>query len=406
MKRNLNMKLVWGKLLGLGLGLWLPAMAQAQFTFTTNNGAITITGGTTFSSGAIPATINGLPVTAIANNAFSGNTAIVGSVSLSTNISSIGNAAFVGCAYMTAIMVDTQNAFYSSADGVLFNKDQTTLINYPGGKSGSYIIPDSVTAIGSVAFATCAKVTSVYIPSTVTNIQPYTFQSCLKLTAITVDALNPAYSSLGGVLFDKNQTLLLQFPAGLGKSYAITDSVVSIAPGAFMMCAGISSVTIPQSVTQIGDYAFYGCIFHSVTIPSNVTSLGTNAFLNPSFPYIAMVFFGGNAPSIASSSAFNSNTRLYYLPGTTGWGATFGGSFNVFQWNPKAQTGDGNFGMRTNKFGFNVTGTTNIPIVVEASTNLINWQPVQTNTLATGTAYFSDSQWTNYPTRYYRIRSP
>ena len=48
MKRNLNMKLVWGKLLGLGLGLWLPAMAQAQFTFTTNNGAITITGGTTF----------------------------------------------------------------------------------------------------------------------------------------------------------------------------------------------------------------------------------------------------------------------------------------------------------------------------------------------------------------------
>ena len=238
-----------------------------------------------------------------------------------------------------------------------------------------------------------------------TNIQPYTFQSCLKLTAITVDALNPAYSSLGGVLFDKNQTLLLQFPAGLGGSYAITDSVISIAPGAFMMCAGISSVTTPKSVTQIGDYTFYGCTFHSVTIPSSVTNLGTNAFFNPSSPYIATVFFGGNAPAIASSSVFNSNTRLYYLPETTGWGATLGGAPTKL-WNPQAQTADGSFGLRTNKFGFNVTGTTNIPIVVEASTNLINWQPVQTNTLATGTAYFSDPKWTNYRTRYYRFRSP
>jgi hypothetical protein len=387
----------------------LPAVMQAQFTFTTNNGAITITGGTTFSGGAIPATINGLPVTAIANNAFSGNTAIVGSVSLSTNISSIGNAAFVGCDYMTTITVDAQNAFYSSAGGVLFNKAQTTLIDYPGGKAGSYTIPSSVTVIGNVAFATCANVTGVYIPSSVTNVQPYTFQSCPKLAAITVDPLNPDYSSLGGVLFDKNQTLLLQFPTGLGGSYSISNSIVSIAPGAFMMCGGIQNrITLPSSVTNIGAYAFWGSSFASVTIPGSVTSFGTNSF--KSLASFTALFFGGNAPTNTVASMLDLHRPVYYLPGTIGWGTTFGGSgyLRLILWNPQARTTDGYFGVLAGQFGFNITGTANIPILVEACTNLTNptWQSLQTFTVTNGSIYFSDSQWTNYPGRFYRIRSP
>jgi hypothetical protein len=62
----------------------------------------------------------------------------------------------------------------------------------------------------------------------------------------------------------------------------------------------------------------------------------------------------------------------------------------------------------SNQFGFTITGTTNIPIVVEASTNLRNraWNPLQTCTLTNGSISFSDPQWTNYPARFYRIRSP
>ena len=62
--------------------------------------------------------------------------------------------------------------------------------------------------------------------------------------------------------------------------------------------------------------------------------------------------------------------------------------------------------MQTIQFGFILTGNSNLIVVVEASTNLVDWQPVQTNTLTTGSAYFSDPQWTNYPNRFYRLRSP
>ncbi len=77
------------------------------------------------------------------------------------------------------------------------------------------------------------------------------------------------------------------------------------------------------------------------------------------------------------------------------------------------QTSDGSFGVQNNQFGFNITGSSNLVIVVEAATNLVNpvWLSVATNTLNTfvgtnGTSYFSDSQWTNYSGRFYRLRSP
>ena len=77
-------------------------------------------------------------------------------------------------------------------------------------------------------------------------------------------------------------------------------------------------------------------------------------------------------------------------------------------WNPLIQTGDPGFGVGPGGFGFNITGTTNIPIVVEASTNLISatWVALQSLNLTNGTFYFSDPNWENFPTRTYRIRSP
>ena len=71
-------------------------------------------------------------------------------------------------------------------------------------------------------------------------------------------------------------------------------------------------------------------------------------------------------------------------------------------------TTDDTFGVRSNQFGFNITGTADIPVVVEASTNLVpaSWTALQTCTLTNGSVYFSDPRWTNYPGRFCRIRSP
>ena len=99
------------------------------------------------------------------------------------------------------------------------------------------------------------------------------------------------------------------------------------------------------------------------------------------------------------------NVTIYYLPGTTGWHSTFAGRPTVL-WDSQIQTGDGSFGVKAGQFGFNVTGTSGLSFVVEATTDLIQptWTPVSTHTLSNGTAAFSDPQWMNYPSRLYRIR--
>lgn len=176
---------------------------------------------------------------------------------------------------------------------------------------------------------------------------------------------------------------------GAGGAVTVPDTlhgmpVTSIGTNAFRSCYGLTAVTIPASVTNIGAYAFYQC-----------TSLSN-------------VFCCGNAPTVGSSAfALANNATVYYLAGTTGWGATYGGRPTRL-WNPQVQSIDATFGVRTNRFGFTITGTSNLVIVVEACTNLADaaWSPLGTNTLTGGSSYFSDPQWTNYPSRFYRLRSP
>ena len=117
----------------------------------------------------------------------------------------------------------------------------------------------NVTSIGEAAFYSCTSLTSITIPNSVTNIGAAAFANT-SLSAITVDALNPAYSSVAGVLFNKSTNTLIEFPGGKGGgSYTIPNNVTSIGSWAFDYCTNLTSVTIPTSVTNIGDGAFNYC---------------------------------------------------------------------------------------------------------------------------------------------------
>ena len=273
----------------------------------------------------------------------------LGSVTLPGSIASVGSYAFRGC---------------------------TNLANLT--------ISNGVASLGYQAFDGCNSLTGVAIPASVTNIGGSAFADCFALTNIAVAALNPAYSSVDGALFNKSLTTLLQCPGGKTGSYTILGGVTNIGDYAFSGCSRMTSITIPSSVVSIRDYVFFYC--------QSLTG----------------VYFTGDAPAPRDAMFSGANQVIvYYLPGTTGWGATYSKRPTVL-WNAQVFSSGPSFGVRTNQFGFVITGSSNLVIVVEASTNLqkSNWSPVGTNILTTGASYFSDPKWTNYPARYYRLRSP
>ena len=137
-----------------------------------------------------------------------------------------------------------------------------------------------VTSIGECAFYGCTSLESVTIPDSVTEIDKYAFYYCTSLSSINVDGGNAKYLSIDGVLFDKEARTLLAYPEGKKDSvYSIPDSVTEIGKYAFYRCTSLTSVMIPDSVTGIGDFAFYRCTsLTSVTIPDSVIEIGNYAF--------------------------------------------------------------------------------------------------------------------------------
>jgi len=183
-------------------------------------------------------------------------------------VMTIGDYAFSYCTSLTEFLVSSGNPNFSSGDGVLYDKDKTTLIAYPVGKTeSSFEIPSSVTTIGGFAFGGCTSLASVAIPSSVTTIGEGAFSDCTSLASV---AIGDGVTTIGNNAFSYCTSLA---------SVAIPSSVTSIGGFAFYECTSLASVAIPSSVTTIGDYAFSYCTsLASVAIGDGVTTIGDYAF--------------------------------------------------------------------------------------------------------------------------------
>lgn len=421
----------------LMLALALPPALQAQFNYTTNSGGANITGYTGSSASVIiPDVIDGQPVNSIGTWAFAYNTSLV-SVTIPNSVTTIGEWAFYGCS-LTGVTIG--NNVTNIDNNAFFDCDNLVSIT----------LGSSVVTIGNSAFASCSNLVSVTIPSSVASIGNSAFSSCGNLTSVYF--LDDA-PSLGSSVFNgDNNTTVYHIPgttgwtlsfggrptalgnplapqtqfnfttnngaititsyAGAGGAVVIPEKinnlpVTTLGISAFFQCVGLTSVTIPDGVTYIPDWTFYGCThLTTATIGTGVTYIGESAFNGCG--NLTSVYFHGNAPTLGPSAFKNIGSTLFnYLPGTTGWSTTFAG-YPAQLWNAVMLPTDGMVGVQANRFGFDISGNTNVFVVVEATTNLTtpDWSVAGTVTLTGDTFYFIDPLWTNYPARFYRLRTP
>ncbi len=273
-----------------------------SLAFVTIGNGVTSIGGYAFYGCSTLTTVT-IPdsVTSIGGYAFYGCSSLT-SVTIPDSVTSFGYTAFCNCSSLTCINVTVDNLYLSSLDGVLFNKDKSILICCPGGKVGTYDIPDSVTRI--CYFSGCSSLTSVTIPDSVTRIDYRAFDGCSSLTSLTIP---DSVTSIGDYAFHGCSSLT---------SVTIPDSVTSIGDYAFKNCSSLNSVTIPDSVTSIGRWAFSFCTsLTSVTIPESVTSIGDYAFWYCSS--LTSAVFLGEPPSTFGSVAFDYSAPdfcIYYYP--------------------------------------------------------------------------------------------
>ena len=288
---------------------------QGQWTFIIENGGATITASTATGAVTIPSAFGGYSVlkvgsgsspvfgasntsvtsvtipssvTTLAQKAFQNCTQLT-SATIGNGVTSIGVNAFESCANLTNITIP--NSVTSIEENAFNNCTSLISANLGSGVTGigtgafracksltSITIPNSVTSIGAVAFEMCFSLSSVTVGSGVASIGDGAFDYCWSLPSISVDSNNPSYSSENGILFNKLKTILIKCPTTKAGSYAIPNSVTTIANRAFSDCYYLTAVSIPNSVISIGNYTFLRCGLTSATLGNGVTSIGHSAF--------------------------------------------------------------------------------------------------------------------------------
>ena len=311
---------------------------------TNDDGTVAITGYLgTGGAEAIPDSINGIPVTRIADAAFS-NCVGLTSLSIPAAVTNIGTGVFYGCTGLTSFWVHWDNPTFSSGGGgVLFDKAGSTLIQYPAGRPDtSYGTPDSVTTVTDQAFAGATNLFHVWISGSVAVIATDAFAGCVNLQDFGIDGGNATFSSSDGVLFDKAGATLLRYPDGRPDSaYTLPDGVSAVGIEAFAGCTDLTSVTVSGGVSFLADGAFAGC--------TGLTD----------------IYFLGAAPTLGTDVFAGVDARIHYLQGNPGWGAALFGGLQTLVWYPQfawTLNGDGTVTIT----GYNGSGgVASIPDAIE-----------------------------------------
>lgn len=210
-------------------------------------------------------------VTTIGSSAFAGCTSLSG-INLPSGLKVLGSYSFSGCiALANVTLPNGLNEIGSSA----FNRCASIT---------AIVIPETVTKIGSGAFNDCTALTAVSIPRAVNSIGSGVFSGCTALESITVDENNLFYSSESGVLFNKNKTVIIQYPVGCkATEYEIPDSVINIESSAFSGCTALTAVTVGEDskLENIGFGAFSGCSgLKLVGLPLSLKRIENSAYYN------------------------------------------------------------------------------------------------------------------------------
>lgn len=313
--------------------------AKNGLKYEISNGQATITGGTkSVSALVIPSEIDGLPVTAIANDAFAGNTAIkecvlpdsiktVGarafstcpnltSLSIGKNLSFIGDYAFTACPELSAIDVNSANPTYSTVNGSLY-KNGGDLLLYAGGADA--VISGKTTSVCKGAFFGRTDIVSVELPESVTSVGENAFAGCLSLKSVDIP---DSVTTLGKGCFMSCNSI---------ESVCLGKSVTALPDNCFYSCTSLNSINLPESASTVGNEAFYGCTALSgVYIPSSVTAFGNDSL--------------GRRYSVRSSSS--ENITGFVITGKKGssaekYAAGYGIAFKAVTFSKGDVNGDG-----------------------------------------------------------------
>ena len=294
------------------------AFENNQLTSVTIQPGVTRIGSTAFRNNQLTSVTIPPGMTEIGSSAFAGNQ--LSYVTIPSSVTRIGAGAFANSS-LQEFKVEENNQNYVSIDGILFNRERTSIIAFPGGKTGHYTIPSYITCIRDSAFSN-GNLTSVTIPSSVTTIGSAAFYNN-QLTSVTI---YPGVTTIGNSAFSGNQLTSVTIPPG----------VTEIGRAAFLHNQ-LTSVTIPPGVTTIESSAFSGNQLTNVTIPPGVTEIGSMAFsrnqltnvtIPPSVTEIEWGAFGSNQlvnvtipPSVLEigNGAFANNrlTSVTISPGVT-----------------------------------------------------------------------------------------
>ena len=259
-------------------------------------------------------------LTTVGESAFDGCSNLSGVLTIPASLTSIGPSAFMSGKF-AEFVVASGNSAYMSEGGVLYNKSQTLLVSYPIAKTDtSFVVPESVIELGANAFCNSQYLTSITIPSKLQIIGGGAIANCTNLTGglvipqtVTYIGMHPFYRSgftsfsidndyyttLGGVLYDADMTTLIQYPTGKpDTSFTVPNTVTTIDSYTFYGAKNITSITIPSSVTSITDSAFYGCsnldivIIDSPAVAAMLSSINSARYL---VRYATTVYVSENA---------------------------------------------------------------------------------------------------------------